>query len=73
MIRTILLSVVMLASAFSLFAEDITLSGTVKKTGTTAGLSGVNVSLAKVPSLSATTDADGKFIITGSTSLWTQP
>jgi hypothetical protein len=73
MVRAILLSVVMLSVTLSLFAEDVTLSGTVKKTGAAAGLSGVNVSLAKVPSLSATTDADGKFIITGSTSLWTQP
>jgi hypothetical protein len=73
MIRVILLSLVMLSVTFSLYGEDVTLSGTVKKTGTTAGLSGVNVSLSKVPSLSATTDADGKFTITGKASVRTQP
>jgi hypothetical protein len=73
MIRVILLSLVMLSVTFSLYGEDVTLSGTVKKTGTTAGLSGVNVSLSKVPSLSTTTDADGKFIITGKASVRTQP
>jgi hypothetical protein len=73
MIRAILLCVVMLSVTLSLFAEDVTLSGTVKKTGAAAGLSGVNVSLAKVPLLSTITGADGKFTITGTTSLRTQP
>ena len=73
MVRAILLSGVVLSVTFSLFAENVSLSGTVKKIGTTAGLPGVNVSVAKIPSLSAITDADGKFTIIGTTSLQTPP
>jgi hypothetical protein len=49
-------------------AETITLSGTIKKTGGTAGIPGVKVSLIKIPTLSTTTGADGAFALTGSTS-----
>jgi hypothetical protein len=73
MVRAILMSFVMLSVTTLLFAENVTLSGTVKKTGAVTGLSGVNVSLAKIPALSAITDADGKFAITGPSSLQTQP
>jgi hypothetical protein len=71
--RAILMNLVMLSAAICLFAENVTLSGTVKKTGAVTGLSGVEVSLAKIPALRSLTDADGKFTITGTTAIRTQP
>jgi hypothetical protein len=55
-----------------LWAESVSLSGTVKKTGGTTGISGVKVSLAKFKNLSATSDAQGAFTLTGSTALLRQ-
>ncbi|MBN2036426.1 MAG: aryl-sulfate sulfotransferase [Chitinispirillaceae bacterium] len=73
MIRVILLTIAILSVTFSLFAEEVFLSGTVEKKGAATGLSGANISVVKIPSLSTTTDADGKFTITGTTSLRTPP
>ncbi len=69
MIKAGLISGCVLFITVSLFADDVSLSGTVRKAGTTTGIEGVKVSLAKFPSLSATTDAEGKFSITGTTSV----
>jgi hypothetical protein len=49
-------------------AETVSIKGSVKKTGGTAGIAGVKVSLVKIPNLTATTSADGAFLITGNTS-----
>ena len=68
MIMTVLLSVNFL------LAQTVSLSGTVKKTGGTAGIQGVKVALAKLPALSAVTDATGVFSIAGDVStLWQTP
>jgi hypothetical protein len=64
-----LLGCLLLASSFFIQAETINLSGTVKKTGATAGLSGVKVSLAKIPAISATTNDAGTFTLSGSTAI----
>jgi hypothetical protein len=48
-------------------AENVSITGIVKKTGTTSGVAGAKVTLAKKGSLSVTTDADGKFSLSGST------
>jgi hypothetical protein len=58
-----------LISAGYLWAQTVSLSGTVKKTGGTAGISGVKVSLVKMPNLSATTDAQGAFTISGTSAV----
>ncbi|MBN2037030.1 MAG: hypothetical protein JW768_09840 [Chitinispirillaceae bacterium] len=75
MIRVSLLIVItLLFSGNVLFGQTVSLSGTVKKTGGTAGISGVTVSLAKLKNLSATTDAQGAFTISGTTSQkWQTP
>ena len=59
-------------SAGFLWGQTVSLSGTVKKTGGSAGISGVNVSLAKMPNLSATTDAQGSFVISGTSAVQRQ-
>jgi hypothetical protein len=57
-----------------LWAESVSLSGTVKKTGGTTGISGVKVSLAKFKNISATSDAQGAFTLSGSTTQrWQTP
>jgi hypothetical protein len=57
-----------------LWAQAVSLSGTVTKTGGTAGIQGVTVGLAKKPSLSATTNAQGVFTINGTASMqWQTP
>jgi hypothetical protein len=67
-IMTVLLSVNFL------LAQSVSLSGTVKKTGGTAGIQGVKVTLAKLPALSTVTDATGAFSIAGDVStLWQTP
>jgi hypothetical protein len=65
MIRTSSTILALLLSVSFLWAQAVTLSGTVTKTGGTAGLPGVKVTLAKAAYLSATTDAQGAFSITG--------
>jgi hypothetical protein len=69
MIRTILIVV---CGAFFVMAETVSLSGIVTKTGDALGIAGVKVSLAKLPALSATTSADGSFILMGTTSVQSQ-
>jgi hypothetical protein len=55
--------------ALSVLAEPVSLSGKVNKTGSTAGLSGVSVSLVKVKNLSTVSGADGSFTLSGSTAI----
>lgn len=63
-------STIFLVSILStaLGAETISLKGTIKKTGGTAGIAGVKVSLTKMSGQSTTTGADGAFILSGTTS-----
>lgn len=56
---------ILLCSIWFVLAENISLSGTVKKAG--AAIAGVKVSLVKYPNVMATTDAQGAFAITGVT------
>ena len=68
MILTLLLSVNFL------WAQSVSLTGTVKKTGGTTGLVGVKVALAKLPTMSAESDATGTFTIIGDVSTqWQTP
>ncbi|MBN1761310.1 MAG: hypothetical protein JW863_23505 [Chitinispirillaceae bacterium] len=69
MIRPVVLIGLLVCTALPINGEEISLSGTVKKTGAAAGLAGVKVSLANISSLSATTNAEGKFTITGTTAV----
>jgi hypothetical protein len=69
MIRTSGMILVLLLSVNFLWAQAVSLSGTVTKTGGTAGIQGVTVTLAKTPSLSATTSAQGAFTISGNVSM----
>jgi hypothetical protein len=62
MIR-LLVIVALLWSIAPIRAETVSLTGTVKKTGGTKGIPGVKVSLARLKSASATTDASGAFVI----------
>jgi hypothetical protein len=57
----------LISSSLVIQAENVSISGVVKKTGTTTGIAGVKVVLAKKSTLSAVTDADGKFTLSGST------
>ncbi|MBN1759816.1 MAG: carboxypeptidase regulatory-like domain-containing protein [Chitinispirillaceae bacterium] len=70
-----LISVVssLLFAGMSVQAVTVSLSGTVRKTGSATGLSGVNVRLANIPGLTATTDTDGAFSLSGSVPVATQP
>jgi hypothetical protein len=65
MIRPI--GIIAILCVFSAQAETVNLSGTVKKSGGSAGIAGVKVSLAKVKTLSVLTAADGSFFISGGT------
>jgi hypothetical protein len=65
--------VIVLCSVFFVGAETVSLSGTVKETGSAAGIAGVKVSLAKLSFLSATTAADGSFTLVGTISVQSQP
>ena len=67
MIRELAIITVFLCSISFVRAETVSLSGTVKKTGGSAGIAGVKVSLAKLTNLTATTDAEGAFTITETT------
>jgi hypothetical protein len=67
MFRVVFFSALILFCSTHINAESVSLSGTVKKTGGTTGISGVKVSLVKATTLSATTDASGAFSLTGST------
>jgi hypothetical protein len=59
-----------LVMAFSVFAtQTISLSGKVTKTGGTTGISAVKVSLAKLKTISTTSDADGAFIMSGTSGI----
>ena len=66
--RTIFLLITILACSFSVGAETVSIKGTVKRTGGITGIQGAKVSLSLVSGLSATTDADGTFALTGNTS-----
>jgi hypothetical protein len=67
MIRIIAFVVALFCGAFFANAETVSLSGTVKKTGGSAGIAGVKVGLKKINRLWATSDANGVFTISGST------
>jgi hypothetical protein len=72
MIRTSEMILALLLSVNFLWAQAISLSGTVTKTGGTAGIQGVSVGLVKMPSLSAITNAQGAFTIIGTASMQSQ-
>lgn len=67
MVRAIVIIMAILGSTFFVQAESVSLSGTVKKVGTSAAIAGVKVSLVKFKTLADTTGADGAFTITGVT------
>lgn len=74
MFRTSGTILAVLLSANFLWAQTVSLNGTVTKTGGTAGIQGVKVALVKIPGLSATTDAQGAFTISGPVSVqWQTP
>jgi|WetSurMetagenome_2_1015567.scaffolds.fasta_scaffold12690_4 hypothetical protein len=74
MIRTSGMILTLLLSVNFLWAQAVSLSGTVTKTGGTAGIEGVTVALAKIPRLTATTNAQGAFTISGQVSMqWQTP
>jgi hypothetical protein len=64
---TVTFTLSVLLSVWFVGAETVSLKGSVKKTGGTAGIAGVKVSLVKLSGLSATTAADGAFLLTGTT------
>ena len=59
----------LLCCAFMLQAETVSITGTVRKMGTTTGLLGVKVSLAKIPTVTTTTNDAGGFTLAGTTSI----
>lgn len=61
-----------LCSVIMLHAETVSITGTVKKTGSATGLAGVKINLAKIPSVFATSEASGAFTLTGTTSIAVQ-
>jgi hypothetical protein len=65
--RAILITLTILLNVYLASAETVSLKGIVTKTGGTAGIAGVKVSLTELPELSATTQSDGTFILTGTT------
>jgi hypothetical protein len=67
MARPIGLMMIILGVIFLARAETVSLSGTVKKAGGTAGIPGVKISLAKYKDVSATTEASGAFTISTNT------
>jgi hypothetical protein len=67
MARSITFMVIIVGVLCFAQAETVSLSGTVKKSGGTAGIAGVKVSLAKLKDISATTDASGAFTISAGT------
>jgi hypothetical protein len=74
MIRTSGMALSLLLCVNFQWAQAVSLSGTVTKTGGTAGIQGVKVALATIPGLSGTTDAQGAFTISGTVSMqWQTP
>ena len=65
--RIISILTVLLFGSSLIGAEPVSINGIVKKTGGTAGIAGVKVSLINVSNLSTTTGADGTFNLTGNT------
>lgn len=63
------IGMILLSSVILVIGENVSLSGIVKKSGSSVGLAGVRISLAKIPTLYDTTDVNGKFIITGNTAV----
>ena len=73
MIRTIVVAVSLIFSAHALLGQTaVSLSGTVTKTGSSTGIEGVTVALAKAPNLFANTNATGAFTIIGDIDVSTQ-
>lgn len=69
MVKAKFVHLIMLLSCVIIQAENVSITGIVKKTGTTSGVAGAKITLAKKGSLSVTTDADGKFSLSGSTAI----
>ena len=73
MIRTGIVVSAVFCTAFFVGAQTVLLSGTVKRSGTTDPIAGVDVRLTTIDSISATTDADGAFTLSGGTSVKQPP
>ena len=67
MLRPLFIIIAIFSSMFFVQAEQISLSGTVKKSGTSAAIAGVTISLAKFNTITTTTDPNGAFTLTGVT------
>lgn len=73
MIRTCIVVSAVFCTAFFVKAQIVSLSGTVNRSGTTTPIAGVDIILANIENISATTTADGAFTLNGGTSVMQPP